>query len=260
MEIPQLNQGAKTLYVTSKEEAGSATYYGNVQKVLKTHPCLQIVSVDELHDQIENGTIFCPSPLVKGMILVNNPYTDNPNTFIPATDAALTIRQAKYHKILQIAGLLGAKSYHISESSGHEYNRKINSDLTVSNSKWGKTNLRLNQGNNFKQRVGIDIDGKCTGVHRISQESYQEAISIAKQTGLYSDPQIILLLNSRSPNHENLQTHYSYHFSLTQEVNEFLDAAFSLNALELFSINANLQDSIKKRSDIDISVVFDFPD
>ena len=260
MESPLLNPGATTLYVTSKEEAGSASYYRKVQQVLKSNPCLQIVSIDDMQYLIEQGNIVCHVPLHKGIVLINNPYANSPNTFVLANDAAITIRQAKYHKILQIAGLLGASSYRISESSGYEYNRKLNSDLSVSTSRWGKTNLRLNRDNNFVQKVGIDIQGKCAGVGRISSDSYNEALSLARRTGLDSDPQISLLLISRCPDKENLQTQYRYHFCLTQEVNQSLDAAYSLNALSIFDFNANLQETIKKRTDITVDVNFEFPE
>ena len=127
--LPKLKKETRTLYVASKEDAGSASYFEKVRLVLQNNPCLQIISIDDLR-QMQNAQVLnLPDAIKTGMVLVNNPYADLQNTFIQAEDAAFRIRNEKYHKIIQIAQLLGAVSCEVSERNGHEYKRKLNADV-----------------------------------------------------------------------------------------------------------------------------------
>lgn len=256
--MPELRANTRTLYVAKREEAESAKYFENVRRVLESNPCLQIISIDNLIRLRNDETLLVPESIYAGMILVSNPYL-NRNAFINAENASFEIRRWKLHKILEIAGLLGAKSCSYSERKGIEYKRKINDDFTVRKSNWFTTNLKLDSDENFKKIMGVEVNGEFPGVDQVSELSYNDAILLAESTGLNTDPEIDLLLSTRNPRRENRQTNYSYHFNMTQEANSYLDAAFALSIAGVFDISANLKSTLETKQDIDFCIQFMFP-
>ncbi len=259
LNVPELRAETKTIYVATIEEADSSEYFSNVRLVLQNNPCLQIISIEDLVELRNQGLLITPDMVYAGMVLVNNPYLNVPNSFINAETAAFEIRNWKLHKILDIAGLLGAHNCSYKERRGLEYKRKINADFTVKKAGRVTTDIPINKDDCFRSVMGVDVNGMFPGIDKVTETSYKEAIALAQMTGLDSDPEIDLLLRTRNPNRENRQKEYSYHFNFTQEANTFLDAAFSLSIAGAFDFNANLKSALETKEEIEFSIQFLFP-
>lgn len=257
-QLPKLSKESKTLYITTKEDAGSAIYFEKVRTVLRNNPCLQIISYDDLMLLKENNSLIIPSNVNIGSVLVHNPYAEKPHTFIIADNADFEIRKQKFCKILEIASYLGASSYEVRAILDRGYKRKLNSDFTVKHS-YVELNVNIGVEEKVSQLIGSNYSGRFKGNPNVSLTTYNQALNIAKTIGLYNDPEICLLLTTRHPKHENPQLDYNYSFNLTQEINTYLDAAFSLDATGIFKVNANLKNELETTVNIKIDIKFTFP-
>ncbi len=78
---------------------------------------------------------------------------------------------------------------------------------------------------------------------------------------MWGDNAVRSLIRMRNPKEENPLLEDSYHFDMSQEANDILDAAFSLSAMAgVFNLKASYKKELQTREVLTIDVNFIFPD
>lgn len=249
----ELQLTGEVVYVTSDEHSRNWIYNPKSEKVSKR---IQWLSIDDVPNIRKESEWQLPSRIYEGDVLIRHPY--DADRYIQAEKASYEIRRSKYLKITEIAQKLGATGCVIKEALENIEERKfsVEGDVTYEI----KSGLNITHDKSLKETMGIKFENKFDGIERISQRSYEDAITLAEKYNLWEDEEIRSLINMRNPNQENLLRNRTLTFDMTREANERLDIAFSLTALPgVFSIDAPLKRTLIQRESIKLEILYSFP-
>lgn len=231
------------IMVTSPEKSINYRWYKNSEKL---SPQLKVLSITEVN-QIDVENIFGVPQVQENTIWMKHPFV--PNKYIDINKAEDVLIQAKLDGLGLVAKHLGVKrfktAYAIVTTSEAEYDidggvryKAVKGDMKVEIKKDDKNTFMFYRDENYSGNF--------------SPESYNKAKAIAKEYGLYGEPDISYLIKQRDPQDENCITSQKVHTILTKELNTQLDVALSLNAIGIFALDTHYKQTISKRKEIQI--------
>ena len=217
---------------------------------------LELRSVDELNSlptEIRDKYFDVPS-FQEGMILILDRIN---NRYYSVSNAADEITQNKDRAIDKIAALLGARSIEREVIHFNTKKRELSAD--------GKINVwKVNASASYKETEQQKIEKRFKGVKEFrgnhTREGYQQALNFCKETGLIYDPAIKRMLEDRNPDHPNPLLSESYNVTLTNEVENAIEAAFSLSFLKCFSVSANVKEAISTSRTTELKIRITYGD
>lgn len=211
---------------------------------------------DELPVLVEK--LCLPPDIYIGSTLIRSPY--DKEIYWDIEDYEEKVTRAKAAMILQIAQLLGAKEYEYSSSlkSIQERSSEFNADGT-----YKVVSVSLEIKNQEKEAIAGKYSDKNifpNAPERPSQEDHQDALKLAKQTGLYGEPDINSLLKLCDPSKKNRLGTRIVEISASTESTKALDMAFGLNVMpDIFKLNAGFKRSTQYIKSIQMTFTFKFP-
>jgi len=210
----------------------------------------------ELPEIIEK---FCLPPDISiGDTLVRSPY--DKETYWHIEDYEDKVAREKASIILQIAQLLGANhySYNSHLKSMEERCSEFNADGT-----YKVVDVSVDVKKKEEEIIKgayTDADDFPNAPERPSQEEFNEAMSLAKVSGLLGEPDVKALLKVCDPSKRNRLGQRKVIFSASTEANKALDIAFKLNVMkDVFKLNAGFHNSTKFVKSMQMTFIFTFP-
>ncbi|MBR6042928.1 MAG: hypothetical protein IKP37_09880 [Paludibacteraceae bacterium] len=199
--------------------------------------------------QFEIGT-----RLVPGCMLVKHPYLDN--TYIDINNFEEKMYEYKFNQIKLIAKKLGAKKVSTQIIITDCMKRDFDAEVEAS-CKW--VEVEGDYKKEMKDKLEKKFVSTDTTTGEMTPETYREAKEIAEKSGLSNDNDIIDLLEFRKPGSPIQNNTKHIGIELSKESNTSKEIAFSLKAMkELFSINAEIKETICKKSNVSLAVDIDF--
>ena len=245
---------ALTIHVVSPEKAVNYKWEKNSERLSKS---LSIKSIDELNSlpvEIRRKYFQVPS-FEEGMVLVLDRIND---TYYPITSAKDILPQNKNRAIDHIAALLGAKSIVREIVTRQIAKRQFDASGNI-------RILKVKAEGSFSEQEKILQEKKYTGKKTFpgnrTEEGYNLAMEYCTQTGLIYDPEIKRMLEDRNPNHPNPISTEEYTVSLTDEVEQLTEYAFSLKYLGgAFSLSAKVSESLENSYEMSLGLKIDYGD
>lgn len=219
------------------------------------HPAVQVLSMEDIERLQEKHTdLFGGKSVYPESVWMKHPFMHNQYIDINTAEDVLT--KSKLNALGLIARHLGVKSFTTTFVTTQTEERKhdVNGDVKYKMIEAKTTvNLKKEDSSSNQYYRKEEYSGN------FSEESYQEAIKLAKEYGLYNDEDIFYLIQQRNPQHLNMIKNQHVKVELARELNESLDVAFSLDACKVFKLNANYQQtiSIKKTVTLETDLVFE---
>lgn len=239
------------IYVATDEDYRS--YSRNYPKLSSA---IQVIS----YDNRNQSGINMPDYIDAGNVLIEHPYISG--KYIVANNLSIIddICKAKFFKISEIAGLLGAKEYSIGMSQ-HKYEERVFNTSVNLDYQIVSINADVQIQNTFCERTNISLhDTFGNGAKKVTKEAYNKAKRKVERYNLSEDEDINSMLALRNPREDNYLSSRTFHFDMTREINKRLDIAFSLSCIPIFSFNGNVRQLLTQRETITIDVRFVFSD
>lgn len=222
---------------------------------LKLDPNLMVVTLNDIKNIKESNTYNLPRNIDCGSILVRHPYTPKKYVLIQELEDIL-FKELK-RCVFDIAQLLGATKIEWYkevvedgirdfDATGKLVYRSVNVNGEYHNNTTGQnkqTESSIETWNNATECTQQDLEA-----------DYQEALNIASGYNLQDNDDIERLLSGRKPSRHNLSTYREVNITITNDLNQTYDYAFSLEAMSnnLFEINANVKRVIEKHRKVDL--------
>lgn len=246
----KLDNNTNVLVIAKPEKCINYRWYENAEKIDSQ---LQLLPVDYVNSELFPCGINNSNDITEGMMLVRNP--NNKTEFIDVTQMEDIILLEKLANMRSIGLKLGAKDIDIhcflNQCEEREYNVNANPSF------WKvsvDTNITENQKKYEHKEYKVSVKGNNTPM---TEETYNEAISLAKRYGLDKDPQIKSLLNDRHPSHPANGTFY-VSTSAIKEVNRVLDVAVSASYLFSVNLKIDVANSCSIKKEIMLQTTFEF--
>ena len=220
-------------------------------------PNLTIVGIDKsLPSMKEKANL--PTVIGEGDLLVRDPY--RPNTYIKVeNDTAEKICRRKYHLIIILAELLGAKYSRIKQVKGVYQERNLDFETGLNIPTRIKGEVEVTDNEVLKSLDLTEIESKCNGVANLTEKSYKDALKYAREHCLTDIPEAISLLDGRNPQHINPKKKLTITFEGQSELNKLFDIAATCTALRVFKFQANYRKTFERRERYTLVIEFEFP-
>lgn len=182
------------------------------------------------------------------------------NTYILTEYFSTYILQEKWRAIKDIVKFLHATKYEYKLESTKISKRQIDNSATMGYKTIADCDLNIKKQKDDGLKAKYHEKGTASPTGPLNNEDYEKALQIAQTTGLYADPIIKGLINSRNPNDTNLAKSSKYEFCVSKEINERLDIAFKLQTkANIFSISNEFVNATRERVDIvcELNIEFD---
>ncbi|MBO4333317.1 MAG: hypothetical protein J5875_09170 [Paludibacteraceae bacterium] len=245
-----LNENTKVLVLAKPEKCLNYRWYDDADKIDNR---LQLLPVEYVNSSAFPCNLNKDNGLTEGMMLIKHPYIKD--AFIDVTRMEDEILELKLQAMKSIGLKLGAKEIHIKSVLKISELRNFNASAKASG--WGVTvegNVEKNKSKYEGNEYRIDWTGNST---QMTESSFQEAMQIAKEYGLYSEPRIATLFKDRDPHHPATGT-FTVFASAMKESNERLNVAVSASYLTAFSFQANVANSCTLKNEITLETTFTF--
>lgn len=245
-----LNENTKVLVLAKPEKCLNYKWYDDADKIDNR---LQLLPVEYVDSSAFPCNLNKDNGLTEGMVLIRHPYIKD--AFIDVTCLEKEILKLKLQAMKSIGLKLGAKDIHIRCVLNTSELRNFNASAKASG--WGVTaeaNVEKNKSKYEGSEYRIDWKGNTIPM---TDDSYKEAMEIAKEYGLYSEPRIATLFKDRDPQHPATGT-FSVYASAMNESNERLNVAVSASYLASFSFQAGVADSCTLKNEITLETEFVF--
>lgn len=246
----------EVIYIANDEDSRNYRYEKESKSL---DPSVQILSIDDIPAirDTYSDSIYLPSHIRVGDVLIQHPF--DKGTYIKADGSAQEIMISKFGLIREIAQKLGAQGCVITvarkESQERKWTAKGEVEYKVVNAE-----TEITSDKELQKELCVKIENRWKG-SPITEKSYQRAIEIAQENDLWGDNAVRSLIRMRNPKEENPLLEDSYHFDMSQEANDILDAAFSLSAMAgVFNLKASYKKELQTREVLTIDVNFIFPD
>lgn len=245
----KINDKTKVLVVAKPERCLNYKYYDQGDKIdsrLQLLP-LEYVDAPSFPFQIdkENG-------LAEGMMFVRHPFIND--AFIDVNKLEDSIIELKLQAMKSIGLKLGAKDIHIECELESSELRAFNANADASWTPTVTADVKANQEKYSKRKYTIDWKNNKTPM---TLDSYNKAIEIAREFGLYSEPRIATLFKDRNPEEPATGT-FTVCASALKESNDKLEIAVSASYLSAFSFKANVANSCTLKNEITLVTTFTF--
>ena len=247
-----MNNLPRVIHVVSEERKTNYTWDSTSEYMDKN---IKVLTENDLKSDEYKG-IKWPSFVSEGDVLILHPCECN--AYINVSDIAKH-RNDTFFKYKDIAGLLGAKMYKITRAEKITCERSIDAKANFGIKDKVKTHPSVEDEEKFKETCGFELTAKWPGQCRISDETYQEALTKQKKYRLEDDEQIKTLIEGRNPRRANLDQHLSVTYETSNEINKNLDIALTIDCCKAFNINATIKQNLKHREDLKLTIEFEFP-
>lgn len=207
--------------------------------------------------KLQESLCFPPDVYV-GQTLIRSPY--DKTIYWDIENYEENVARQKASVLLQIAQLLGAKEYEYTSNlkSMQQRSSDLNADGT-----YKVVSVEASVKKQEEERIAgsySDHDVFPNPPERPSQEEYEEAIKIAKEAGLYGEPDVKSLLELCNPFKRNRLGPRKVKISASTEATKALNMAFGLTAMEgIFKLDAGFKRSTKYIKSIQMTFTFKFP-
>lgn len=187
-----------------------------------------------------------------GTILMKHPFL--PNTYIDLNTPADKIFKMKMEYLATVMQDLGIKSI---EGQAHF----ISEEKRIISEK-GEIGYKIIEiGEKYKSEQEHNYANKYkmnkTFLGDFSEESYEKAKKIAKETGLDKDLHLSQLIEQRNPNHINKELSDELETELSSELNDLTDIAFNLK-IQGVSLNVNYNERLEIKKKIEFKLKINF--
>lgn len=245
-----LSDNTKVLVLAKPEKCLNYKYYDDADKIDSR---LQLLPVEYVDSSAFPCNLNKDNGLTEGMVLIRHPYIKD--AFIDVTCLEDNILELKLQAMKSIGLKLGAKAIHIKSVLKTSELRSFSTSAKASG--WGVTaqgDVEKNKSKYEGSEYRIDWEGNTIPM---TDDSYKEAMEIAKEYGLYSEPRIATLFKDRDPQHPATGK-FSVYASAMKESNERLNVAVSASYLSSFSFQAGVADSCTLKNEITLETEFVF--
>lgn len=242
-----------TLHVVSPEEAVNLKWEEEWNRVSKN---LELKSVDELNSlpaETRKQYFDVPS-FEEGMILILDPVNKR---YYPASTAYKKIPMNKFLAIRHIAELLGAKSILRREVHIEQKTRNLDTEGEVKITDF-KADVSFSKEEKEEAVKDIEQITNCPGIYL--PDGYRQAEEYCKQIGLFYDPEIKDILDSRHPSNPNRRNRHVHRITISNDIEEGMEAACSLNYLKYYSLRAQVKEHISKSQMIRLELIIEYGD
>lgn len=248
----QIKDNTQVLVLAPEEKCINYRWYEDADKIDRR---IQLVTPEYVSSDKFPCVVDKCNGMSDGMMLIRHPFIKD--TFVDVIKLEDEILHLKLNTLNSIGLKLGAKEIHISceLKNSEKRNLGVDSDANV----WAaKVNVSVQSE---KEKYGsseykIDTYNPNT---EFSLESYDEAVRLAKEYGLFSEGNIHSLLYDRDPNKPNpFKGKKRVSVSALSETNEKLDIAVHASYLKKFAFNLNVEKSCVIKHEINLVTEFDF--
>lgn len=219
--------------------------YGEVRPEMQVLPYSFIDEYKKKYNlQFEVGQRLAP-----GVMMVKHPYLAN--TYVDIVNFEENMIKYKFDCMKTIAKKLGAKqvSTKISMSDCSTRDFEVEGDVGY---KWVEASLDYK--NSQMERLSKKYENVDTTEGEITEQTYQEAKELAAQSGLINDSDIKDLLIFAEPGSsiKNKTKHIT--IDISSESNRSKEIAFSLKAMKMFNLNAEIKETICKKMNLSLEI------
>ena len=242
----------KVLQIERDELSRNYKYYDDADEIKDIDICSYEYDLPALKEKM---TFY---PLEKnpniGDTYILDPFCAN--RYILAEYFSDEILKSKRHCISDIARFLGAKHFHFSLEIVRTKKRKYNVDVEAEYAKVdGNLGVDLKRQKKLNSKYSLDED--CQGA--FDEEEYHKAEELAKQYGLFNEPDIKSLFIGRDTQSKNKILHRKCEFFMSNEINTSLDIAAKLKIMkDVFSLSADFNKTVKNKEIIKGILEMDF--
>lgn len=248
----QLNDNTQVLVLAPEEKCINYKWYDDADKIDRR---IQLVTPEYVSSDKFPCIIDKCSGISDGMMFIRHPFVKD--TFVDVTKLEDEILHLKLNTLNSIGLKLGAKEIHIKCELKNSEKRSlgIGSDANLWAAKVD-VSVQSEKEKYSSSEYKIDTFNPNT---EFSFESYEEAVRLAKDYGLFSDGNVHSLLYDRDPNKPNpFKGKKTVSVSALSESNEKLDIAVHASYLKKFSFNLNVANSCVVKHEINLVTIFDF--
>lgn len=247
MEIPK----ALTLHVVSPERAVNYKWEKDYNKL---SPNLSIISIDELNALLpeKREKHFAVPAFEEGMVLVWDKISKK---YYSIDKAKVELPVNKDRAVDHIASLLGARKIKRSNATSKHYKREFDVN--------GNVKMLFDAEGSYKHTHTENLTHKFEGEKafkgQYSEQGFNKAVEYARECGLYNDPAIKAMLDSRNPKHPNRLLSEKYHVTMTSEVEDLSEFAFSVKFLG-FGLSTKVEEAISSSEKIEVFLEIEYGD
>ena len=207
-------------------------------------------------DDLKEIGLQVPNDTKTGSLLIRYPFSQSRYINVEDVDKH---RSDKYFKYREILSKLGAKKFSVIEATKTE--------STMHFDEKGRLNIKAVKGNEkvdvlktLNAELGFGMVYTATGITKISDESYEEALKLVREYNLSEDDYLISIINTRNPKNENRDKTLSIHMKMMEEFNKKIEIAAAFQStVGLFGISAQAQHSIHNKADYFLKMEVEFP-
>ncbi len=197
----------------------------------------------------EEGYSFSPEYVkpMEGDTYIRDPF--HSKHFIRIENFAEEVIKSKQNCILRIAALLGAKDVELSVNVVRSEARKLKGDISIRKT---VTQAQVKADRENAMKMAQKYSTKSHFETDITEDGYLKAEALAKDYGLYNETDVSTLLSWFSPDNNVRLTSHEIHFSMSNELNDSLDIAVGLTAMDgVFNISSSFSRSVETKSIIE---------
>lgn len=176
----------------------------------------------------------------EGMVFIQHPYKKD--EYVKAEDFQERMDKDKDYAMRRIASFLGIKKFYSKVKFESEEKRTCNGDLNV---KIEGVDLDAKARKEREEKLAKSIEREFE--YEGGETDKKRAEEIAEEYGLKNDPDVIELLESRSPDHPNKSISRNYKIEVTKECNDIFDLAIRLSAVGAFNVAGSFKEVVSKK-------------
>lgn len=248
----QINDNTQVLVLAPAEKCINYRWYEDADKIDSR---IQLVTPEYVSSDKFPCMIDKCNGISDGMMLIRHPFIKD--SFIDVTKLEDEILHLKLNTLNSIGLKLGAKAIHIKCELKNSEKRSLGVDSDAN--LWAakvEVNVKSEKDKYGSSEYKIDTYNPDT---EFSIESYNEAVKLAKDYGLFCDGNVHSLLYDRDPNRPNpFRGKKTVSVSALSETNEKLDIAVHASYLKKFTFNLNVTHSCIVKHEISLITEFDF--
>ena len=233
------------LLVTSDEKALSYSW----DEKAKNLNGVQVISNDYDLGTLMKELKFIGLQKDKEQVFIKDPFYSN--TYVDVTKAEERIFKNKIKSYKRIAYLLGAKTFSAkaefieenkfaTEIDGSVTMRVVKIDGEFKKEQIQKFNSTYDLNSEFEPDLNFD-----------RKRAFEEAKQLVKELNFENEIDIVGLIENNDPSDQNREKRQTLKLQLTNELNDLLEASFSINAMAgTFSLGANFKSTTESTKKI----------
>lgn len=211
---------------------------------------VDVISINDIERRMTNSNlVVLDTPVFKeDDVYIRHPYL--PNTYIKANRDPVDLFVDRFYAISDVMQLLGVTEISAEVTLTEAYKRTMNTggNLKI---KFVKAELDIKTETQKLRQKTADLKR----VYANPVISYEKALAKAKENGTITDSKVRSLIEQRNPNAGGSVLKEDYiHVNISDQLNESLDVAFSINVLKVFSIGASYHEAIVSKNMIDYKI------